>query len=93
MLLSARRVERALDSSTRRRSARTHCSTSSGSIRRTTSTSDAVLAAGRRADRARRVLVLEHARRRPAPDAAGRLVAGATGDQSGDSALSFYELR
>jgi 16S rRNA G966 N2-methylase RsmD len=38
------------------------------------------------------LLVLEHARRRPAPDAVGRL--HKTRDlRSGDSALAFYEAR
>ena len=38
------------------------------------------------------LLVLEHARRRPAPEAAGRLVR-VRQVASGDSALSFYELK
>ena len=38
------------------------------------------------------LLVLEHARRRPAPDAAGRLVRSRQ-VISGDSTLSFYELK
>ncbi len=38
------------------------------------------------------LLVLEHARRRPSPETAGRLVR-ARQVTSGDSALSFYELK
>ena len=38
------------------------------------------------------LLVLEHARRRPAPETAGRLVR-ARQVTSGDSSLSFYELK
>ena len=70
----------------------TNCSTSSCSIRRTTSSPTRSLAAAGELLAPGGLLVLEHARRRPAPETAGRLVR-VRQVTSGDSTLSFYELK
>ena len=54
--------------------------------------SDAVVAAADKLIAAGGMLVLEHARRRPAPETAGRLVR-VRQVASGDSMLSFFELK